>query len=58
MKRIARLLLTAVAGGALLQPGCFTPSDFAAITEGQFIAYINALISSVTSDLIRGALGG
>jgi len=46
----------AVASPVLLQLGCFNPSDFRAIAEGQFIAFVNALVNSVTSDAIQGAL--
>ncbi len=41
----------------LLQLGCFNPSDFRYIAEGQLISFVNALISSVTSDAIRGVIG-
>jgi len=46
-----------VASPVLLQLGCFNGGDFRAIAEGQFIAFINALTNSVTSDAIKGVLG-
>ncbi len=42
----------------LLQVGCFSAADFQAIAEGQFIMFVNALINSVTSDVLRSAIGG
>ena len=42
----------------LFQTGCITPSDVQSIPQNQFISFINALINTVTSDAIRGALGG
>lgn len=57
-RNVLRPLIAAVSAPVLLQPGCFNAADFRAIAEGQFIAFVNALIGSVVSDLIRGALGG
>ena len=51
---IALLLSTPI----LLQVGCFNAADFQAIAEGQFIMFINALVNSVTSVVLRGAIGG
>lgn len=42
----------------VFQTGCLTPSDVQSIAQGQLISFINALINTVTSDAIRGALGG
>lgn len=59
MKAKRRLSIMLGAGIALVtQAGCLTPLDVQTIAEGQFISFINALINTVTSDAIRGALGG
>ena len=42
----------------LFQVGCVSAADVQAIAEGQFISFVNALINSVTSDLISGVIGG
>jgi len=58
MKRSIRVLLSVGAGLAiLLQSGCLTPLDVYSIAEGQFIAFVNALINTAVSDAIRGVLG-
>jgi hypothetical protein len=57
-KNILRTLMIALSAPTLFQPGCFNASDFRAIAEGQFIGFVNALIGSVVSDLIRGVTGG
>lgn len=41
----------------VFQAGCLTPSDVQSIAQGQFISFVNALINTVTTDAIRGALG-
>ncbi len=46
-----------VAAPMLLQVSCFNAADFQAIAEGEFIMFVNALINSVTSDFLRGAIG-
>jgi len=38
--------------------GCLTPSDVQIVAQGQFISFINALINTVSSDALRGVLGG
>ena len=59
MKKRTRQTLFALLGAPmLLQVGCFSAADFQAIAEGQFIMFVNALINSVTSDVLRGAIGG
>ena len=59
MKNRIRHTLFALLGVPMLfQVGCFNASDFQAIAEGQFIMFVNALINSVTSDVLRGAIGG
>ncbi len=57
MGRLIRWAALIAASPVLLQLGCFNPSDFKAIAEGQFIAFINALTNSVTSDAIQNVLG-
>ena len=56
--RNKRLLFVPMSAVLLFQAGCLTPSDVQSIAQGQFIAFVNALINTVTSDAIRGALGG
>lgn len=56
MRRFIRALCLLLASPMLLQLGCFNPADFQAIAQGQLIAFINALINSVTSDAIQGIL--
>ena len=58
MQKTGRRLLALLGAPMLLQVGCFSASDFQAIAEGQFIMFVNALINSVTSDVLRGAIGG
>ena len=57
-KRVRHTLFALLGVPMLLQVGCFNASDFQAIAEGQFIMFVNALINSVTSDVLRGAIGG
>ena len=57
-KRIRHTLFVLLGAPMLLQVGCFSAADFQAIAEGQFIMFVNALINSVTSDVLRGAIGG
>ena len=57
-KRMRHTIFVLLGTPMLLQVGCFNASDFQAIAEGQFIMFINALVNSVTSDVLRGALGG
>lgn len=57
MGRTIRWVGLVVASPLLLQLGCFNLSDFRVIAEGQVISFVNALINSVTSDVIRSALG-
>jgi len=42
----------------LFQTGCLTASDVQSMAQSQLISFINALINTVTSDAIRGVLGG
>jgi len=56
--RNKRLFFVPAFAGLLFLAGCLTPSDVQSIAQGQFISFINALINTVTSDAIRGALGG
>ena len=59
MKNSRRTLMLLGACVALVfQTGCLTPSDVQSVAEGQLISFINALINTVTSDAIRGALVG
>lgn len=57
-KRTRHTIFVLLSTPMLLQVGCFNASDFQAIAEGQFIMFINALVNSVTSDVLRGAIGG
>ncbi len=57
-KRIRDTLFALLGVPVVLQVGCFSAADFQAIAEGQFIMFVNALINSVTSDVLRGAIGG
>ena len=57
-KKIARTLMMALAAPPVLQVGCISAADVQALAEAQLILFINALINSVTSDLIAGTLGG
>jgi hypothetical protein len=57
-KRIRQTFFALLGAPMLLQVGCFNAADFQAIAEGQFIMFVNALINSVTSDVLRGAIGG
>ena len=57
-KRIRQTVFALLGAPMLLQVGCFSAADFQAIAEGQFIMFVNALINSVTSDVLRSALGG
>ena len=57
-KRIRHTLFALLSVPMLFQVGCFNASDFQAIAEGQFIMFVNALVNSVTSDVLRGAIGG
>jgi len=52
------LLFVPTFAGLLFLTGCLTPSDVQSIAQGQLISFINALINTVTSDAIRGAIGG
>ena len=52
-----RLLLVPACVLLTLQAGCITPLDVQNIAQGQLISFINALLNTVTSDAIRGALG-
>jgi len=56
--RYKRLRFVSAIAVLLLQAGCLTPSDVQSIAQGQLVSFINALINTVTSDAIRGALGG
>ncbi len=56
--RNKRRFLVLVCMLLVFQAGCLTPSDVQSIAQGQFISFVNALINTVTSDAIRGALGG
>ncbi|MCO6438631.1 MAG: hypothetical protein J5J06_16180 [Phycisphaerae bacterium] len=59
MKSTNRALMFIVSSVMLVfQAGCLTPSDVQSVAQGQLISFINALINTVTSDAIRGALGG
>lgn len=55
-RRVPVLLCATVA--LIFLTGCLTPSDVQSVAQGQLISFINALINTVTSDAIRGALGG
>ncbi len=57
-KRFRRSLFALLGAPMLLQVGCISAADFQAIAEGQFIMFVNALINSVTSDVLRSAIGG
>ncbi len=57
-KHIRHTLFVLLGAPMLLQVSCFNAADFQAIAEGQFIMLVNALINSVTSDFLRGAIGG
>jgi hypothetical protein len=58
MKSRNRILILFSAGVALVsQTGCLTPLDVQSIAQGQLVSFINALINTVTSDAIRGAIG-
>ena len=50
--------MMALAAPPLLQVGCISAADVQALAEAQLILFLNALINSVTSDLIAGTLGG
>ena len=50
--------LLAAASAAMLAGGCLTPSDVQAIAQGQVISFVNALITTVTSDALHAALAG
>ncbi len=52
------LLMLSASVVLVLQTGCLTPFDVQSVAQGQFISFINALINTVTSDAIRGALSG
>jgi len=52
------LMLFGASAALVLQAGCLTPSDVQSVAQGQLISFVNALINTVTSDAIRGALGG
>lgn len=56
--RTRALFLLSASIVLVLQAGCLTPSDVQSVAQGQLISFINALINTVTSDAIRGALGG
>jgi len=56
--RNKRLIFVPMLVVLVLQTGCLMPLDVQSIAQGQFISFINALINTVTSDAIRGALGG
>ncbi len=59
MKSKYRTLIFLGAGVALVfQTGCLRPFDVQVIAQGQLISFINALINTVTSDALRGVLGG
>ena len=59
MKSRKPILVLLGAGVALVsQTGCLAQLDVQRIAEGQFISFVNALINTVSSDAIRGALGG
>jgi len=52
-----RLTLAMVCMPPLLAVGCLSGNDVRAVAEGQFVAFVNTLINSVTSDAIRAAIG-
>ncbi len=57
-KKIARTLMVALAVPPMLQVGCISAADVQTLAEAQLILFFNALINSVTTDFITGALGG
>ncbi len=57
-KRIRHTLFALLGVPMLFQVGCISAADVQAIAEGQFIMFVNALINSVTSDVLRNAIGG
>ncbi len=57
-KKIRHTLFVLLGAPMLLQASCFNAADFQAIAEGQFIMLVNAMINSVTTDFLRGAIGG
>ncbi len=59
MRRKIRNALFLMSGLPMLfQVGCLSAADAQVIAQGQFISFVNALINSVTSDLIRAAIAG
>jgi|GEM_PF-2528833 len=53
-----RTMLLCASAVLVSQAGCLTPFDVQSIAQGQLIAFVNALINTVTSDAIRVAIGG
>jgi len=52
------LMLLSASAALVFQTGCLTPSDVQSVGQVQLISFINALVNTVTSDAIRGTLGG
>ncbi len=57
-KRVRHTLFALLGAPMLFQVGCVSAADFQAIAEGQFFMFVNALINSVTSDILSGVIGG